>query len=304
VQQEWNYQNLSNAWVNYGWLSASEASTVVNSGLGIYRAVTPEGLVIISLNSDVWYYFNMYAYIGANSVDPTGMFSTLIDYLLEAEEKEQAVWLIQHVNTGGSRDYEAIPAPTDLFYQIVDRFNNTIRATFFGHTHADELGVFYTNNATVQTAQTAASVAYIMPSITTYQNINAGFRYYLVDPETFDILDSINYYANVSNTNQWSLDGDATWEFEYSARDTYDPTHTLLAPNEPLSAAFWHEVTEQISTNQTMFETYTDLRSKKFRPYAPQTEAQKNVTLCGLRSMSVPIFERCLGSMASTTSFL
>lgn len=277
---------------------------MVSSGLGIYRAVTPEGLVIISLNSDVWYYFNIYAYIGANSIDPTGMFSTLIDYLLEAEEKNQAVWLIQHVNVGGSTDYEAIPAATDLFYQIIDRFNNTIRATFFGHTHADELGVFYTNNATVQTAQTAASVAYIMPSITTYTNKNAGFRYYLVDPESFDILDSINYFANVSNTNQWALDGDATWEFEYSARDTYDPTHTLLAPNEPLSAAFWHEVTEQIATNQTMFEIYTDLRTKKFRPYAQETEAQRNLTLCGLRSMSVPIFERCLGSMASTTSFL
>lgn len=285
-------------------MSASEASTVVTSGLGIYRAVTPEGLVIISLNSDAWYYFNLYAYIGGNSVDPTGMFGILIDYLLEAEEDNKAVWLIQHVNTGGSTDYEALPAATDLFYQIVDRFNNTIRATFFGHTHADELGVFYTNNGTVQNAQTAASVAYIMPSITTYTNLNAGFRYYLVDPETFDIMDSVNFYANVSNTNQWAKNGDVTWEFEYSARDTYDPEHKLLAENEPLSAAFWHQVTEQIHTNQTMYETYIDLRTKKFRPFTLETGAKKNLTLCGLRSMSVPLFEQCLGSMASTTSFL
>jgi hypothetical protein len=143
-----------------------------------------------------------------------------------------------------------------------------------------------------------------MPSVTTYTNLNAGFRYYLVDPETFDILDSVNFYANVSNTNEWSKDGDVTWEFEYSARETYDPTGTLLAPNAPLSAAFWHEVTEQIYTNQTMFETYTDLRTKKFRPYSPVSGAARNLTLCGLRSMSVPIFEQCLGSMASTTSFL
>jgi sphingomyelin phosphodiesterase len=270
--------------------------------LGIYRAVTPEGLVIISLNSDVWYYFNLYAYIGGNTVDPTGMFSTLIDYLLEAEEKNQAVWLIQHVNVGGSTDYEALPAATDLYYQIIDRFNNTIRATFFGHTHADELGVFYTNNGTIQTAQTAASVAYIMPSVTTYTNLNAGFRYYLVDPESFDILDSVNFYANISNTNKWT--SDVVWEFEYSARNTYDPSHTLLAPNEPLTAAFWHQVTEQIYTNQTMFETYTDLRTKKFRPFKNSTGAARNLTLCGLRSMSVPLFEQCLGSMASTTSFL
>jgi sphingomyelin phosphodiesterase len=274
------------------------------SGLGIYRAVTDEGLVIISLNSDVWYYFNLYAYIGANTVDPTGAFALLIDYLLDAECNQQPVWLIQHVNTGGSTDYEALPAATDLYYQIIDRFNNTIRGTFFGHTHADEFGVFYTNNATEQTADTATSIAYIMPSVTTYTNLNAGFRYYLVDPDTFDVIDSLTYYANVSNTNAWSAAGDVTWEFEYSARDTYDPTGTLLEPGAPLSAAFWHQVTEEIITNQTLFETYTDLRRKKFRPYADVTGAARNLTLCGLRSMSVPIFETCLNSSASTTSFL
>jgi hypothetical protein len=143
-----------------------------------------------------------------------------------------------------------------------------------------------------------------MPSVTTYTNLNAGFRYYLVDPDTFDITDSITYYANVSNTNNWERTGDVTWELEYSARDTYDPSGKLLEPGAPLSAAFWHEVTAEIIANETMFETYTDLRSKKFRPYAPVTGLAKTLTLCGLRSMSVPIFERCLGSMMSTTSFL
>lgn len=234
----------------------------------------------------------------------TGMFSKLITYLLEAESRNQAVWLIQHVNVGGSTDYEALPAATDLYYQIIDRFNNTIRGTFFGHTHSDELGVFYSNNATVQTADTAAAVAYIMPSVTPFANLNAGFRYYLVDPDTFDVLDSLTYYANISNTADWTAAGDVSWEFEYSARATYDPSGTLLAPNAPLSPAFWHEVTQAIATNETLFETYTDLRTKKFRPYAPVTGTARNRTLCGLRSMSVPVFETCLGSMASTTSFL
>lgn len=54
VEQLYNYQAVSSAWANYGWLTAAEAQSVVASGLGIYRAVTKEGLVIISLNSDVW----------------------------------------------------------------------------------------------------------------------------------------------------------------------------------------------------------------------------------------------------------
>lgn len=233
------------------------------------------------------------------------MFGKLIAYLLEAESNNQAVWLIQHVNAGGSTDYEALPAATDMLYQIVDRFNNTIRATFFGHTHADELGVFYSNNATEKSVDTAANVAYIMPSVTPYTDLNAGFRYYLVDPESFDIIDSITYYANISNTEDWTANGDVTWEFEYSARETYDPSGTLLSsPNAPLTAAFWHQVTEEIASNKTFFETYTDLRTKKFRPYTPVTGEERTLTLCGLTSMSVPIFETCLGSMASTTSFL
>lgn len=115
VQQLYNYQAVSDAWKNYGWLSADEAQAVVATGLGIYRAVTKEGLVIISLNSDVWYYFNFYAYIGANKADHTGMFRIFVDYLLEAEANNQAVWVIAHVPTG---DSTALPAPTSMSYGI------------------------------------------------------------------------------------------------------------------------------------------------------------------------------------------
>ena len=115
MQQLYHYQNVSSAWANYGWLSAADAQAVVTSGLGIYRTVTKEGLVIISLNSDVWYNFNIYSYMQANVADKTGMFGILIDYLLEAESKKQAVWIIQHVNTGGGTSYEALPAPSDLW---------------------------------------------------------------------------------------------------------------------------------------------------------------------------------------------
>lgn len=293
---------MSRAWANYEWLSAEDAQQVINTGLGIYRTVTKEGLVIISLNSDVWYYFNIYAYIQGNVADHTGMFSLLIDYLLEAEKCDQPVWIIQHVNVGGSTNYQAMPAPSDLWYAIVDRFNNTIRGTFFGHTHADEFGVIYSNNATVQTADTAAGVAWIMPSVTPYQNYNAGFRYYLVDPVTFQVMDSITYYANISDTDEWQKTGNVTWEVEYSARDTYN-YDGRWPEGQALTPAFWHSVAVDIATNATTFKTYTDLRTKKVRPYVAPTALNRNVTLCGLTSMSIPIFERCLGTMGSLSVF-
>lgn len=48
------------------------------------------------------------------------MFSILVDYLLEAEEQKQPVWLIQHVNTGGSNSFEGLPAQTDLWCKYLD----------------------------------------------------------------------------------------------------------------------------------------------------------------------------------------
>lgn len=213
--------------------------------------------------------------------------------------------ILRLVNTGGSTTYEALPQASDLYYQIIDRFNNTIRATFFGHTHEDEFGVFYSFNGTQQSADTASNVAYIGPSVTPYQNLNAGFRYYEVDAETFNVIDSMNYYANISDTKKWTAAGDVTWEFSYSARETYDPDGKLLnSPNEPLTPAFWHEVTEKIKNDPEMYKTYTDLRTKKYRPYEASDATDKKRTLCGLNSMSVPIFETCLGSAEGTGAFL
>lgn len=161
----------------------------------------------------------------------------------------------------------------------------------------------YSNNATSKTAENAAAVAWIAQSVTTYQQLNAGFRYYLVDADTFQVLDSVNYYANISNANDWLALGDAQWQFEYSARQTYDYNNSLAA-NEPLSPAFWHNVAMDIANNETTFERYTDLRQKLYRPYASITGTAKKVVLCGLTSMSVPLFEACLGIHSSITSFL
>jgi sphingomyelin phosphodiesterase len=70
----------------------------------------------------------------------------------------------------------------NLFYQIVDRFApHVIANIFFGHTHEDQLSIFYANNATVQSAETAQTVSWIGPSLTPLTNLNSGFRLYEVD---------------------------------------------------------------------------------------------------------------------------
>jgi len=57
------------------------------------------------------------------------------------------------------------------------RYENTIAAQFFGHTHYDEIELFYPPEEPFR----PSSVAYIAPSVTPYYNLNPGYRIYYVD---------------------------------------------------------------------------------------------------------------------------
>ena len=66
-----------------------------------------------------------------------------------------------------------------IFNAMVDRYSYIIRGIFTGHTHADELEVFY-SNATGE----AINANYIAPSLTTYSHRNPSFRVFEADKET------------------------------------------------------------------------------------------------------------------------
>lgn len=152
--------------------------------------------------------------------------------------------------------------PTNLFYQIVDRFSpHVIAGVFFGHTHEDQLSIFYANNATDISAENALAVQWIAPSVTPLTNLNSGFRVYEVDSGTFDILDAYTFEADVNSFG--GLDGQTefgpTYRFEYSAREAYGGSITGWGPNDPLNATWWHLVTEAMEANSslvTLFNTY------------------------------------------------
>jgi len=59
------------------------------------------------------------------------------------------------------------------------RYESTIRAQFFGHTHFDEMELFYAEEDPFR----ASSVAYVGPSVTPYFDLNPGYRIYYVDGE-------------------------------------------------------------------------------------------------------------------------
>lgn len=216
----------------------------------------------------------------------------LISELQDAEDKGQRVWILGHVLTGWDGS-NPIPNPTDLFYQIVDRYSpHVIANLFWGHTHEDQFMIYYANNGTEQTSANALAVGWIGPSITPLTNLNSGYRMYEVDTGDFSIYDAYTFYSDVSSFP--ALDGGLhgpVYEFEYSTRDAYP----IGWPEEaPLNATYWHAVTEAMLANHslvTQFNTYQGKSSVQTPNCTNAACAEAKV--CYMRSGSVALGTQC-----------
>ncbi|KAG9222435.1 hypothetical protein CCMSSC00406_0002770 [Pleurotus cornucopiae] len=256
-QFSWNYDHLALLWKHEKWLPDS-AVRLARTHYAGYMVKRADNLRVISLNTDmcgvadelcyrtVWsgYRANYFNYINMTDHDVSGMLRFLTDELQDAEDHGERVWIIGHVLSGWDGTNPLIPA-TDLFYQIVDRFSpHVIANVFFGHTHEDQMSIFYRNNATVMNSDTAHALAWMGPSLTPGTNMNSGFRVYEVDSATFEVLDAHTWRSDVSTfpglDSQLALG--PTYAYEYSTRDTYGKTIQDWGANDPLNATWWHRV--------------------------------------------------------------
>jgi len=298
TQFSWNYDHVAGLWQLNNWLPDS-AIQQAKATYAAYSVVRPDGLRIITLNTDFWYTANFFNYINLASADNSGMLRFLTDELQEAEDAGERVWILGHVPPGWDGT-NALEAPSNLFYQIVDRFSpHVIANTFFGHNHEDEVSIFYTNNGTNQTAENALALQWITPSVTPLTNLNSGFRVYEVDSSTFEILDAHTWFANVSAFPE--LDGQVefgpAFRLEYSTRETYGANITGFGPNDPLNATWWHLVTEQMATGangQDLVTTFNTFQGKSSVQSPPCTGECAVAKVCYMRSGSASIaFQNC-----------
>ncbi|KIJ54050.1 hypothetical protein M422DRAFT_73723 [Sphaerobolus stellatus SS14] len=262
-QFSWNYDHVADLWRNEGWLSAGTVQQA-KAHYGAYSVQRQDGLRIITLNTDLWYRANYFNYINLTTSDNSGMLRFLTDELQDAEDTGDRVWIIGHVLSGwdGTNPLEN---PTNLFYQIVDRFSpHVIANIFFGHTHEDQFSIFYSNNATNINAANAQTVAWIAPSITPLTNLNSGFRVYEVDSSTFNIIDASTWVSDVSTFP--SLDHQIkfgpAYAFEYSTREAYGAVVPGWGATDPLNATWWHHVTEGMLQNTSLVELFTTFQGK------------------------------------------
>ncbi|EJD04893.1 uncharacterized protein FOMMEDRAFT_18613 [Fomitiporia mediterranea MF3/22] len=289
-QYDWNYEHVSSLWQHEDWIPEA-AVELARAHYGGYMVRRKDGLRIITLNTNLWYRANWFNYINMTSSDPSGILRFLTDELQDAEDAGDRVWIMGHVLSGWDGT-NALLNPSNLFYQIVDRYSpHVIAGIFWGHTHEDELSIFYTNNGTVQSAENALVVSWNAPSITPASNLNSGFRVYEVDSSTFEVLDAHTWKSDVNAFP--ALDGQTafgpTFTYEYSARDTYGGNITGWGSNDPLNATWWHRVTEVMENDTSLVQTFNTLQGKSSVRTKPCTGECITAKICYLRSGSSSI---------------
>ncbi|GAA5877305.1 hypothetical protein JCM3774_001632 [Rhodotorula dairenensis] len=274
---DWVFELTARDWQK--WIGR-DAANQVRKHSGCYSRVHPgTDLKIISLNTNYWYKQNFWLYDSDVPVwDPNGILSWLAEELDLAEKHGQRAWIIGHMPFG---KVDAMRDQSNYANQIFQRYHDTIAAHFYGHSHVDEFEIAYPdyNN---RTAETANGIAYISGALTPTSG-NPVFRVYDIDPDTYEVMDFVPYYANKTDP-QFQVD--PIWKPYYSARQSYnsylEPPHPAAAS---LNATFWHRVTEVFERNETVFQLFNTRLSRGGKIEDCSGGLCRKNTICMLRSM-------------------
>ncbi|TQV93524.1 sphingomyelin phosphodiesterase [Cordyceps javanica] len=242
-----------------------------------YPNETDSKLRVISVNTNLYYRQNFEAYHEKMEEDPNDQFKWLVEKLDEAEKAGERAYIIGHMPMG---DMDALHDPSDTFDRIVKRYDDTIAAMFFGHTHVDHFQLHYADYAS-RDAAGALAVSYIAPSLTPTSGM-PSFRVYDVDPDTFSVLDVVQYAADMDDP-AYQTTG-PVWTKYYSARETYGALPGVDAGDvgAELTPAFWHNVTAAFERDEAAFAAFVARKSRGWNPQPCTGECRTN-ELCAVR---------------------
>ncbi|KAJ8923617.1 hypothetical protein NQ315_010196 [Exocentrus adspersus] len=286
---KWLYDTVADQWRR--WLPTTTSNTILHGGF--YSVLLRPGFRLISLNTN--YCHSLSWWLLVNSTDPAKELQWLVYELQEAEKNNEKVHLIGHIPPGST---DCMKAWSQNFYSIVERFEATITAQFYGHSHADEFEVFYeTTEYSKKKARQLrlrawkykdknllkftgrpTSVAYLGPSVTTYENFNPAYRIYYIDGDyeqsSRDVLDHETWTMDLAQANEGG--NEPAWYKLYSAKDAY--RMNSLQPAE------WNRLIERMVDDSSLFETFYRNYYRN-SPTRPHCDSQcKLQILCDLKS--------------------
>ncbi|XP_076061027.1 sphingomyelin phosphodiesterase-like isoform X3 [Oratosquilla oratoria] len=260
----WLYEELNRHWLR--WLPADTSPTVLKGGF--YSVLVSPGFRIISLNMN--YCNNKNWWLLLNSTDPAQELQWFIYELQGAELRGEKVHVLGHIPPG---HHDCLKVWSHNYYTIINRFENTITAQFFGHTHFDEYEIFYDEYQ----RQRVTNIAYIGPSVTSYYGLNPGYRIYTIEGEYEGsqklVVDHETWIMNLDEANRY---GTPRWYRLYSAKRAYN-MHSLL-PVE------WDYLVHRMAQDDALFRQYYRYYWKN-SPVKEECDKEcKKRLLCDLKS--------------------
>lgn len=271
LSTQWLYEYISDLWIAYGWIPASAKATILQGGF--YTLSPKKGFRIIVLNSNVCYSYNWWLLYSPR--DPDGQLQWFANTLLEAEENRESVHVLTHIPMS---DKSCLPSWRREYQKIVARFSHIIKAQFNGHTHYDEVQVFYNKE------KAPINVAWNGGSLTGYTKLNPNYKVYDVDGKNFMVTDYQNwmYDLNAANLNP---DQRPSWYKSYSFKEEYNL--------EDLSSKSLHGLFLDATRDDNLRTTYYNHFVKHAQPYLESkcNSTCKQQYLCRTIASSYPCNE-------------
>ncbi|CAJ0951819.1 unnamed protein product, partial [Mesorhabditis belari] len=265
---QWLYDALADAW------APDITPQAVNDVRyrASYATYIKQNLKLISINSVYCSTFNFFNYL--NQVDPDGTLQWLVEQLLDSEAKGEKVHIISHVPSGVTY---CLKGWSTNYYEIVNRFENTITAQFYGHTHYDHFEVFYEN---ADPTKRATHFNFIAPSLTTYDFLNPSYRIYTIDGaysgSTYTVLESDTYWGDVNQANQ--ANQEPNWQLLYNAKKEYQMLD--------LSPESWSALAKRFDTDFELFKKFHTnyYRNANYKKMCPFEDECRGGFTCAMRS--------------------
>ncbi|XP_059468369.1 sphingomyelin phosphodiesterase-like [Neocloeon triangulifer] len=210
ISTNWLYSFVNDVW---SWWIPNANETILKGGFYSYELYP--GLKVIGLNTLFCYNNNWW--LMYDNVDPSGQLAWLAQELSASEQKGQKVHILTHV--AGST--KCMPFWQKQFLRLLDRFENTVSAMFYGHTHQEQFAVYYDPNDSERPTQ----VSFVGGSVTPYSNVNPNYRIYEVDGDyqgsTYRVLDYETWSYNLTEANLGGPSVLPNWRKLYNFKDTF-----------------------------------------------------------------------------------
>ncbi|KAK4018537.1 hypothetical protein OUZ56_000587 [Daphnia magna] len=239
INTAWLYDVAARQWAR--WLP-DEVSSTIRYG-GYYTTLIYPGLRVVSLNTNYCYTGNLWTL--SKFQDPASSLVWLNNVLQNAEKAGEKVHIVSHIPPGNNDCWSTFSRE---FSKIINRFESTVAAQFYGHTHKDEFKIFYD----LVNASRPTNVAFMGPSLTTFTDLNPGYRVYTIDGRrpgsTWAVLDFTTWAINLTAANLLGSSEDPVWFELYHAKKEYD-----LADLSPDSM---HKFFQRMLVDDVLFQKY------------------------------------------------